>query len=58
MPGKGILASDESTGTIGKRFKPIGVANEEENRRVYRQLLYTTEGAAHGPISQPPRLGL
>lgn len=42
--GKGILASDESTGTIGKRFAPIGVENNEENRRFYRELLYKTEG--------------
>ena len=39
-PGKGILAADESTGTIGKRFAPIGVENNEENRRLYRQLLF------------------
>ena len=38
------MASDESTGTIGKRFAPISVENTEENRRTYRQLLYTTEG--------------
>lgn len=43
-PGKGILAADESTGTIGKRFTPIGVENTEENRRRYRQLLFTTKG--------------
>ena len=43
-PGKGILASDESTGTIGKRFAPINVENTEDNRRKYRQLLYQTEG--------------
>lgn len=43
-PGKGILASDESVGTIGKRFKPIDVENNEENRRIYRQLLYSTPG--------------
>lgn len=43
-PGKGILAADESTGTIGKRFAPIGVENNEENRRRYRELLFTTEG--------------
>ena len=42
--GKGILAADESTGTIGKRFAPIHVENNEENRRKYRQLLFTTEG--------------
>lgn len=43
-PGKGILAADESTGTIGKRFEPIGVENTEENRRFYRELLCTTPG--------------
>lgn len=43
-PGKGILAADESTGTIGKRFAPISVENNEENRRLYRELLFTTEG--------------
>mmetsp|Transcript_1770 Transcript_1770/g.2493 ORF Transcript_1770/g.2493 Transcript_1770/m.2493 type:complete len:362 (-) Transcript_1770:32-1117(-) len=41
-PGKGILAADESTGTIGKRFAPINVENIEENRRAYRELLFTT----------------
>ncbi|KAJ3330523.1 Fructose-bisphosphate aldolase 4, cytosolic [Blyttiomyces sp. JEL0837] len=39
--GKGILAADESTGTIGKRFAPINVENVEENRRAYRELLFT-----------------
>lgn len=43
-PGKGILAADESTGTIGKRFSAINVENVEENRRKYRQLLFKTEG--------------
>jgi fructose-bisphosphate aldolase class I len=44
--GKGILAADESTGTIGKRFQGINnnVENTEENRRAYRQLLFKTEG--------------
>jgi len=42
--GKGILAADESTGTIEKRFKSIGVENAEENRRAYRDLLFTTKG--------------
>jgi fructose-bisphosphate aldolase class I len=42
--GKGILAADESTGTIGTRFKDITVENNEENRRQYRQLLFTTKG--------------
>jgi fructose-bisphosphate aldolase class I len=40
-PGKGILAADESTGTLGKRFQNINVENIEENRRAYRQLLFT-----------------
>jgi fructose-bisphosphate aldolase class I len=39
--GKGLLAADESTGTIGKRFSSIKVENNEENRRQYRQLLFT-----------------
>lgn len=42
-PGKGILAADESTGTIGKRFDAINVENIEENRRKYRQLLFEAE---------------
>lgn len=42
--GRGILAADESTGTIGKRFADISVENSEENRRKYRQLLFSTEG--------------
>jgi len=42
--GKGILAADESNGTIGKRFASIGVENNEENRSHYRLLLATTEG--------------
>jgi fructose-bisphosphate aldolase, class I len=44
-PGKGILAADESTGTIKKRFDSIDVESTEENRRAYRELLFTTEGA-------------
>lgn len=40
--GKGILAADESTGTIGKRFDSIKLENNEENRRAYRELLFTT----------------
>src|SRR5437879_13540841 len=45
-PGKGILAADESDGTIKKRFDSIGVESTEETRRAYRELLFTTEGAA------------
>lgn len=40
--GKGILAADESNGTIGKRFETIGIENTEDNRRAYRLLLATT----------------
>ncbi|EDY39799.1 fructose-bisphosphate aldolase class-I [Cyanobium sp. PCC 7001] len=40
--GKGLLAADESTGTVGKRFAAIGVENTEENRRAYRSLLAST----------------
>ena len=40
--GKGILAADESTGTIGKRFATINVENNHENRVAYRELLFTT----------------
>src|SRR5438046_6737892 len=43
--GKGILAADESTGTIKKRLDSIGVESTEENRRAYRELLFTTPGA-------------
>src|SRR6266404_6241727 len=42
--GKGILAADESTGTIKKRFDSIGLESTEETRRAYRELLFTTEG--------------
>ncbi len=43
-PGKGLLAADESTGTIKKRFDSIGVESTEESRRRYRQMLFTTAG--------------
>jgi fructose-bisphosphate aldolase class I len=43
--GKGILAADESDGTIEKRFDSIGVESTEETRRAYRDLLFTTDGA-------------
>ncbi len=42
--GKGILAADESSPTIKKRFTSIGVESTEENRRSYRQMLFTTPG--------------
>ena len=43
-PGKGILAADESSLTIQKRFKSIDVESIEDNRRAYRQMLFTTRG--------------
>ncbi len=43
-PGKGILAADESTGTIEKRFAGIKVENVEENRRAYRDMLFSSKG--------------
>lgn len=42
--GRGILAADESSGTIEKRFKSIGLESTEENRRAYRDMLFTTRG--------------
>src|SRR5205814_5551489 len=43
-PGEGILAADESDGTIKKRFDAIAVESTEESRRAYRELLLTTDG--------------
>lgn len=43
-PGRGILAADESTATIEKRFANISLPSTEENRRAYRELLFTTPG--------------
>merc|ERR1719443_2704252 len=43
-PGKGILASDESTGTCTKRLNDIGMEGTVEEQRGYRQMLYTTPG--------------
>ncbi|MBB87449.1 MAG: fructose-bisphosphate aldolase class I [Abyssibacter sp.] len=43
-PGKGVLAADESTGTIKKRFDSINVESVEETRRAYRDMLFTTAG--------------
>jgi fructose-bisphosphate aldolase, class I len=43
-PGKGILAADESFGTIGKRFEAVGIESGEESRRAYREMLFTTPG--------------
>jgi fructose-bisphosphate aldolase class I len=44
LPGKGLLACDESTGTVGKRLESIGLENTEANRQTWRNLLFTTPG--------------
>ena len=44
--GKGILAADESTGTIEKRFKSIDVESTEDNRRKYREMLFRSPAMA------------
>ncbi|WP_019222838.1 class I fructose-bisphosphate aldolase [Bartonella rattaustraliani] len=49
--GKGILAADESTATIGKRFESIGVESHEETRRAYREMLFTAREAMENAIS-------
>jgi fructose-bisphosphate aldolase class I len=50
-PGKGILAADESIGSMDKRLTPLGLENTEENRRVYRQLLFTGDNELANYIS-------
>jgi fructose-bisphosphate aldolase class I len=50
-PGKGILAADESTGTIKRRFDVIGIENTEDNRRDYRELLFRSAEAMRDCIS-------
>ncbi|EIM75163.1 fructose-bisphosphate aldolase [Nitratireductor aquibiodomus RA22] len=50
-PGQGILAADESSGTIKKRFDTIGLASTEENRRDYREMMFRAEAAMKDCIS-------
>lgn len=50
-PGKGLLAADESTRTIGKRFDGIGLENTEDNRRNWREMLFRTTPAMTDHIS-------
>ncbi len=50
-PGKGILAADESSGTIKKRFDAIGVESTEDNRRDYREMLFRSTEAMTKHIS-------
>jgi fructose-bisphosphate aldolase, class I len=44
--GKGILAADESVATLTRRFDPLGIRSTEQSRRAYREMLFTTSGAA------------
>jgi len=50
-PGKGILAADESSGTIKKRFDSIGAENTEQNRRDYREMLFRSTDAMKSCVS-------
>ncbi len=50
-PGKGILAADESTGTITKRFDKLGIESTPDNRRDYREMFFRTEEAMKNCIS-------
>ena len=50
-PGKGILAADESSGTIKKRFDAIGVESTEDNRRDYREMLFRSKEAMTNYVS-------
>src|ERR671925_1610073 len=50
-PGRGILAADESSGTIKKRFDTIGVESTADNRRDYRELLFRSTDAMRNYIS-------
>mgnify|MGYP000043006143 CR=1 FL=1 len=54
-PGKGILAADESDGTIKKRFDSIGIESTFDHRRDYRQLLFTTDGELVNRLMHPSR---
>ena len=50
-PGKGLLAADESTGTIKKRFDTIGLESTADSRRDYREMLFRSDEAMKGCIS-------
>ena len=50
-PGKGILAADESSGTIKKRFDSMGIESTEENRRDYREMLFRAGDAMKNYVS-------
>ena len=50
-PGKGLLAADESTGTIKKRFDTIGLESTEASRRDYREMLFRADDAMRNYVS-------
>ena len=50
-PGKGLLAADESSGTIKKRFDAIKLVSTEESRRDYREMLFRADAAMRNSIS-------
>lgn len=53
-PGKGILAADESTSTIGKRLSSINVENTESTRQGLREMLFTAPLNLLVPMVRPP----
>ena len=54
-PGKGLLAMDQSVGTCNRRLAEVGIAQTEESRRRYRELLVTTPGLCKSCRSSSPR---
>jgi fructose-bisphosphate aldolase class I len=52
--GKGIIAIDESTNTIKRRFEAVGIENTEEHRRAYREMLLTTPKARRAHLWRDP----
>ncbi len=57
VKGKGLLAADESSGTIKRRFDVIKLESTEEHRRSYREMLFTAPGASSAPrgLTAKPR---
>ncbi|MEO8462066.1 MAG: class I fructose-bisphosphate aldolase [Chloroflexota bacterium] len=50
VPGKELLAADESLGTIARRFEQVGIRSTEQTRRNYRELLFTAPGSSESPV--------
>ena len=57
--GKGILAADETPGTLTRRFDALGIASTPEARRAYREMLFTAWSAASAALTTcaPPKMG-